>query len=378
MATATFLLWAAVSVYVPTLPVYARSLGASLADVGLIVSAFGVSQLILRLPIGLTSDRLGRRLPYLAAGLLLTGIGGAVLLVAPNAFWLMVGRGLAGAGAASWVAITVLFTRYFRPNQTPRALALVNSVNGLAQVCAAYAGGFLAGHFGWHAPFLAAVALGLGGLVPLVRLIEPSPMVERPTALPALRLFASRPLGFACVAGTITTAAMHGTAYTFTPVLIADLGGSPADVGAATALMLLAYTVGTFGGATAVSRFGLLSMLYASLLLTGLALPGLAVVSDLGGVVVLQTLHGLGRGLLVPLLMTVTLRAAPPGARATTMGIFQMFYALGLFLGPASLGGVAGLASLPAVFITAGVASLLCLPFVPLAREPGPGERGQG
>jgi MFS family permease len=56
----------------PLLPYYATDLGASATVVGLLVSAFSVSQLTVAPVWGSFSDRYGRR-PAILAGLLLTG-----------------------------------------------------------------------------------------------------------------------------------------------------------------------------------------------------------------------------------------------------------------------------------------------------------------
>ena len=62
------LYWMGLYVYVPILPVYAQSMGASLSLVGLIVASYGVVQLLLRIPLGVASDWLGRRKPFVLAG----------------------------------------------------------------------------------------------------------------------------------------------------------------------------------------------------------------------------------------------------------------------------------------------------------------------
>ena len=66
---ATFFYWTALYLYVPVLPVYAQSLGANLSMVGVIISSYGIAQLLLRIPIGVWTDALGRRKPWVAVGI---------------------------------------------------------------------------------------------------------------------------------------------------------------------------------------------------------------------------------------------------------------------------------------------------------------------
>ncbi len=68
--TSTFLFWTSLYVYVPILAPYGRHLGGSMTVIGLIISSYGLMQLLFRIPLGVWSDRIGRRKPFLAAGLL--------------------------------------------------------------------------------------------------------------------------------------------------------------------------------------------------------------------------------------------------------------------------------------------------------------------
>ena len=111
LAATTFLFWASLYVYVPILPVYAASLGASMGMVGLVVGAYGISQLLLRIPLGIQSDRHGRRVPYIALSLIAAGAGALWLALAPGPWSLFFARGLTGVGAALVLAGAVGITR---------------------------------------------------------------------------------------------------------------------------------------------------------------------------------------------------------------------------------------------------------------------------
>jgi len=57
----TFFFWASLYLYVPILPVYAQSTGASLTVVGTIVAAYAIPQMLFRIPIGILFDAINRR-----------------------------------------------------------------------------------------------------------------------------------------------------------------------------------------------------------------------------------------------------------------------------------------------------------------------------
>ena len=58
---AMLLYWFSMYTYVPILPLYAASLGASYKMVGLVIGVYGITQLLLRIPQGILSDRWRKR-----------------------------------------------------------------------------------------------------------------------------------------------------------------------------------------------------------------------------------------------------------------------------------------------------------------------------
>ena len=80
-----------------------------------------------------------------------------------------------------------------------------------------------------------------------------------------------------------------------------------------------------------------------------------------------QLVSGLGRGALSTLLMALSIRSAPPGARATAMGVYQAIYAAGMLAGPLVSGFIADSLDLGAVF---RLCALLTLLIAVIARHP--------
>ena len=70
---ATFADIVAYSICVPVLPDFARRLGASPTQIGLMFASFGVTLLAVSVPMGAVSDRTGRKLPLVTGMLTLAG-----------------------------------------------------------------------------------------------------------------------------------------------------------------------------------------------------------------------------------------------------------------------------------------------------------------
>src|SRR5690606_12429057 len=86
----------------PIFAVAAQSLpgGNDAARVGLALGAYGLTQAFMQIPLGMASDRWGRRL-VIVAGMVLFVVDGIVCALAENVSWIIAGRTLNGLGAVS-------------------------------------------------------------------------------------------------------------------------------------------------------------------------------------------------------------------------------------------------------------------------------------
>src|SRR5689334_6248428 len=73
VTVATFTDLLAYSICVPVLPDFASRLGASATTIGLLFASFGVTLLIVSIPMGAITDRVGRRGPLVAGMVTLSG-----------------------------------------------------------------------------------------------------------------------------------------------------------------------------------------------------------------------------------------------------------------------------------------------------------------
>jgi len=98
----TSLFWFSLYAFVPNLPIYAESLGASNKLIGLIISSYGFVQMVLRLPLGIYSDKINARKRFILLGILISVISSLGMGFFKNPWSLLIFRGLSGAAAAAW------------------------------------------------------------------------------------------------------------------------------------------------------------------------------------------------------------------------------------------------------------------------------------
>ena len=116
-----FIYWASLYFFVPTLSVYTEEVTHDLSIVGTVISMYGLWQAVARYPLGIISDSVGRRKPFIIGGLLLGGVGAFVMMNAQGALGLIIGRGITGLAAATWVLLMVGFSSLFPPRTSRKS-----------------------------------------------------------------------------------------------------------------------------------------------------------------------------------------------------------------------------------------------------------------
>ena len=377
-ATACF--WSALYLYVPILPPYAESIGASLTVVGLIVSSYGFSQLVLRIPIGIWSDRIGRRKPFIVAGFVFGAVAALWLALARDPWGLLGARTLTGVSATMWVVITVLFSSYFSPERAGYAMSLIMFTTSVSQLASTLLGGLIAERFGWTAPFWAAAAVGTGGLLLAARIREVETRKMGLTLRELAGVGREGSLLLVSFLGALYQFNAFVTVYGFTPNFAALLGASKAELGWLSLISSLPTAAASLAsGSVLAKRFSELQMVVAGFALVALSTLAIPYCDSMLDLYVTQAVGGAGRGLVFPVLMGLSIKTVPGEKRATAMGFFQSIYALGMFGGPAVSGMVAERFGLDGAFFAAagvlalgGIMSAALLPrAIPSARRMG-------
>lgn len=354
----TACLWGAIYASAAVLPIYALQLGASLSMVGLVVGAYGITQVICRIPIGLASDRIGRRKPFIAVGLVAAALGGVGLLFAGGPVALVLSRAVLGLTASAWVVATVFFAGFFAAGGTTRAIAVASVVSGVAQIVATAGGGWLADRFGDGATFTAGIVLAVVGLLFLLTIPDRREPVRSTSLHDILRAMASPRLLRVSLVAAVGQYSFWATTYAFVPLYVDRLGADKTAIGVVTAMVLIpAALVPSLLGRLR-SRFGAPSVTVAGFLLITAGTLATPRCGSVAAVALVQVCTGVGRGLSQPLLMARAIEQVAPHERATSMGVFQALYALGIFIGPATAGSIGQAVGLTGAFLVSG---LLCL-----------------
>src|SRR5690554_4975804 len=139
--------------------------GNDAARVGFALGAYGLTQAFMQIPLGMASDRYGRR-PVIVFGMLLFIAGGVMCALASDINWIIAGRIVQGLGAVS-AAITAWVADATRPEVRTRAMAMVGGSIGISFAASLVLSALLVGRFGlcglfWAISLLGCVCLFIG------------------------------------------------------------------------------------------------------------------------------------------------------------------------------------------------------------------------
>jgi MFS family permease len=318
----------------------------------LVVGAYGLSQLLVRIPLGFWSDRIGRRRPFVLAGVVLGALGCIGLVLSSDPWLLVASRCILGLSAATWVAYSVLFASYFPLNRSAHAMSLLAFAGGAAQAISGLAGGFLSQNFGTMTAFYVGIGLAMAGMLVLLPLKEE--VRPRPSAMSVDRLgaIARNPaLVTGSIIAIVVTFANFTIQQSFAPIYARQLGATDSLLGLINTAVVLGYTFSVLAGARVADAIGDRGVIALSLALIGLPILLTPLTNNLLLVTGLQVVVGIGRGISQPTTMSLAIRALPGHERASGMGIYQAVYSIGMFAGPPLGGAVADALGLPSVFV---------------------------
>jgi MFS family permease len=160
----------------PVFALYAAGLPGPVApwQIGFAMGAYGLTNAILQIPLGMASDRYGRK-PVIYLGMVIFALGSVLAGTADSIGWITAGRALQGAGAVS-SAVSALLADVTRPAVRTTAMAIVGAGMGLAFILALVAGPIVAGLIGVKGIFYLTGVLALASL-PIVAFGVPTPLL---------------------------------------------------------------------------------------------------------------------------------------------------------------------------------------------------------
>jgi MFS family permease len=222
-----------ISVMLPLLPLYASELGAPPVVLGLLTSAFAVTNAIGQVVAGFLSERLGAR-RTMTGGLALYASMNALIATAASAPWLLLWRTTAGFGGGAMIVSERLYlTQATEPSRRALANGIVSAGQSAGTVAGPVVGGVAAAVGGLRAPFVLVAATSAIALVGTLFLPTRAAPADAPDTGAPDDPLDLRPLALLLVANLALLASYGAFITTYATLATTRLGWTLVDVGIA-------------------------------------------------------------------------------------------------------------------------------------------------
>jgi multidrug resistance protein len=336
---ATFTDLVAYSIAIPVLPDLSRKLGASPTIIGFLFASFGVTLLVVSVPMGAVSDRIGRKGP-LVGGLAALAAASLIFAFADTLPWLFAARLVQGAAdGVTWVVGFALIADLYPPNERGRVTGTVMMGTSFAIMVGPTIGGWLYELGGMRTPFIAVAVLAT--IVFFLMLWYEVPPQQADGDIVPFGLVLRVPAIAACA---LVVIAISGTVSMLEPVLslhLSTLGINPARIGMVYGIAAVITTTMHPVTGRLADRFGSREMTMLGLVMAACTLPFLGFAWSYGSALALFTLTAAASTFIItPSLAYMGEATSNAGVRSfgVAYGLYNLAWGAGLLAGPA-LGG---------------------------------------
>ncbi|MDX1282293.1 MFS transporter [Shewanella colwelliana] len=342
----------------PVFALYGQHLeGFSPLWVGIAIGAYGLTQAVLQIPMGILSDKYGRK-PIILLGLLMFAFGSIVAAMADSIYGVVAGRALQGMGAIA-AAVLALAADLTRDEQRTKVMAIIGMCIGFSFALSLLVGPIVAQHLGLSGLFAMTAGLALLGML-IVQLLVPTPISQAPkgdtVAAPAkLKAMIRDPQLFRLDAGIFILHLVLTAVFVALPLDLVDAGlvkekhwmlYFPAFMGAFF-LMVPLIIIG-------VKKKNTKATFQVALLIMMAALATMALYADnLIMLSIAVVLFFTGFNYLEASLPSLIAKFCPVGDKGSAMGVYSTSQFLGAFCGGLLGGGAYQLLGAVGVFAVA-------------------------
>ena len=328
---------------IPLYPFFARSLGASVSLIGALASSTGLTMVLLSIPLGSLSDRLGRK-RIMQLGIACFIVAPLLYTFASEPLHLLPARIVMGVAMGSTFSIGFVYATEIAPkNRRGLAQGLYLTSMGTGFTVGPLIGGFAAKAVGYSSAFYITAGLAACGFIALLFAPEKKMDFTLPARSPfeGFRGLIGNPRLLSAGVANFFNSMIFNTVMIFFPLYGISIGLDEPQVGMGLTVRGLASTATRIPAGMAMSRLGALKLMALGLGASAIMILAIPAFDALVFLSVILGLQGIFYGIYLTSANTFVTEVAPEGMEGASMGVFSTFSNVSGIVSPIVLGLVA-------------------------------------
>ena len=356
------LFWFAQYVYVPYQTPFLTAINVAAGFIGIVVGAYGFSQMLLRIPLGMLADwHLNHKL-LITLGTLLAGLASIMRLLCPNGIGFLLGNIFSGIASSTWLSFMIYFLKLRSDVSKVENMGILVMANNLGMLL----GFVISSLFYTKIAMKGLCVLGvLAGILACIMTIslprfQFSYSSGKNSLINLVNVFKNKTLLISGALAFIQQGIQMATTMSFTNQVIKEIHAPTYAEGLSSIIyMCSAVLFARLTSSKYIAKFSDRSILIVSYFLLALYCFAIPLARQVYLIYLLQIIPGVGTGILFAILNAAAISNVPQRALSTATGVFQSIYALGMTLFPIFAGQLRTQYSMTVSFRVMGLLALL-------------------
>ena len=333
--------WFAQYVYIPYQTPYLTLIQTSTSFIGIIIGTYGMSQMLLRLPIGLLADYQNKHKTIMLIGALSSGIASLFRVIFNNGVGFLIGNLFSGLASAMWISFMVLYMSFYSQSEQTKATSEIIVANNLGMLLGFVTSTLLYDYVGMRMICLFSVISGIISALFIMTLPKEEKTTTHETIPSLLSICKDKNLIIFSFLALVQQGVQMTTTMSFTTQIIKDLGATTFQVGLSSIIyMLSAVFFANMASHPFCNKHGPRKIIPFVFITTALYCFAVPQTQSIYMIFLLQILPGMSTGILFSYLTSEAMKYVPLSKKSTAMGFFQAVYALGMTVFPMICGNL--------------------------------------
>lgn len=356
------LFWFAQYVYVPYQTPFLAAINVASSFIGIVVGAYGFSQMLLRIPLGMLADwHLNHKL-LITLGTLLAGLASIMRVLFPSDIGFLLGNIFSGIASSTWLSFMVYFLKLRSDVSKVENMGILVMANNLGMLLGFVVSSLFYEKIAMKGLCILGVLAGILACIMTITLptFQFSYSSGKNSFINLINVFKNKTLLICGVLAFIQQGIQMATTMSFTSQVIKEINAPSYAEGLSSIIyMCSAVLFARITSSKYIAKFSDRSILIVSYILLALYCFAIPLARQIYLIYLLQVIPGVGTGILFAILNAAAISNVPQKALSTATGVFQSIYALGMTLFPIFAGQLRAQYSMTISFIVMGILALM-------------------